>query len=223
MVNKCQSFNNTCYMELDRSSAINCTVYRVRPAVSIKWLARTRYGDRNISSNVNSINNNVTSTSWAVTSVALTFSSVLNLLVCKADFVPHVLQTYESVVLVHDKDRNLSSVTPIVKYAAINSTLELKCTANKVSFLVWKKSSPFDNHYENFPPVVYIKNHFVSEHQNHLPLGENGSLIVPRIHPQQDGFYGCIYGDGITDGMTKYKIVAYGMSSVLILVFPFTI
>lgn len=209
VIENCDGANTTCYVELEGVTAVSCIVRGVRPAVSLKWLTLTGSGYRNISSDVEFISNNFTFTSVAVTSDAFAYSPVLSLLVCKAEFAPGVLKTDESLVLVHNNKRNLSSVPHVIKYGARGSPLELKCSASKPLFLVWKRSSLFDNYYQNLMFAFLMKNRFATKYQDNFDLGENGSLVLRQIDLKHNGFYGCIYGDGITDGMRKYKVVTY--------------
>lgn len=211
VIDKCESNNKICFTELDGPSAVNCIVRGVRPAVSLKWLTLTGSGDHNISSKISSIGNNVTFTSRAVTLDAFAYSPVLSLLVCQAEFAPGVLQRDRSLVLVHNSRRNLSSIPPVMKYAPLGSALELHCAGNKSPHLqvVWKRSLSFDNQYQDLMFGVFVENYIETRYNDHFQFGENGSLILRQVDQQHDGFYGCIYGDGITDGMTKYEVVTY--------------
>lgn len=211
VIDKCESNNKICFTELDGPSAVNCIVRGVRPAVSLKWLTLTGSGDHNISSKISSIGNNVTFSSRAVTLDAFAYSPVLSLLVCQAEFAPGVLQRDKSLVLVQNSRRNLLSIPPVMKYAPLGSALELPCARNKSPHLqvVWKRSLSFDNQYQDLMFGVFMENYIETRYNDHFQLGENGSLILRQVDQQHDGFYGCIYGDGITDGMTKYKVVTY--------------
>ncbi|KAJ8021929.1 Nucleotide-binding oligomerization domain-containing protein 2 [Holothuria leucospilota] len=209
VIENCDGANTTCYVEMEGVTAVSCIVQGVRPAVSLKWFTLTCSGYRNISSDVDIISNNLTFTSVAVTADAFAYSPVLSLLVCKAEFAPGVLQRDKSLVLVQNSERNLSFVPHAIKYAVRGSTLELKCSAAKILFLVWKRSFLFDNYYQNLMFAFLMENRFSTKYQENFELGENGSLVLREIDLRHDGFYSCIYGDGITNGMNKYKVVTY--------------
>ncbi|KAJ8021890.1 Interferon-induced very large GTPase 1 [Holothuria leucospilota] len=209
VIDKCENNDSICFIQLDGSSEVGCTVYGARPAVSLKLLTLTSYGDRNISFEINLASSNITFTSRVVTSEDFAHSPVLSLLVCKAEFVPGVLQRDESLVLVQNNYRSLSSVPAVVKYAQRDSALELDCTTNEISFLVWKRSLLLNNSYQNLVFATFIEHHVITKNENHFELRENGSLILRHIDLPHEGFYACIYGDGITDGMAKYEVITY--------------
>lgn len=209
VIENCDSANTTCYVEMEGVTAVSCIVQGVRPAVSLKWFTLTCSGYRNISSDVDITSNNLTFTSVAVTADAFAYSPVLSLLVCKAEFAPGVLQRDKSLVLVQNSERNLSFVPHAIKYAVRGSTLELKCSAAKILFLVWKRSFLSDNYYQTLMFAFLMENRLATKYQDNFELGENGSLVLREIDLKHDGFYSCIYGDGITDGVRKYKVVTY--------------
>lgn len=209
LIDKCEKDDSICFIQLDGSSEVGCTVHGTRPAASLKWLTRTGYGDRNISYEVNLISSNVTFTSHVITSEYFAHSPILSLLVCKAEFVPGVLQRDESLVLVQNNYKSLSSVPAVVKYAQRDSTLELHCTTNEISFLVWTKSLPLNSNYQNLVFATFIEHRTVTKYENYFKLTENGSLMLSHIDLPHEGFYGCIYGDGITGGMANYQVITY--------------
>lgn len=209
VIRRCGPNVTFCFTILDNNSTIDCFCRKSRPAVNLKWLVRTSLGDRNTNYQSNATITASTYTSSVTTTDVFHSSRILSLLVCRAKTLPGMLNSEESLILVQNKKLNISSENSLKKYVARDSKLNLLCTNQTVLFLTWQESSLNNDQHIHIAHAVFLEKQQTSVFFSIYNLSETGSLIVPRIQVQQEGFYNCLYGNGLTEGITNYEVLVY--------------
>ncbi|KAJ8017833.1 Protein NLRC5 [Holothuria leucospilota] len=209
VIRRCGPNVTFCFTILDNISTIDCFCRKARPAVNLKWLVRTSLGDRNINYQSNTTFTASTYTSSVTTKDVFHSSRILSLLVCRAKTLPGMLHSEESLILVQNEKLNIASENSLKTYVALDSNLNLVCTNETVLFLTWQESSLNNDQHDHIAHAVFLEKQQTSISFSVYKLSKTGSLIVPRIQVEQEGFYSCLYGDGLTEGITDYEILVY--------------
>lgn len=172
-------------------------------------MARTAYGDKNLSSELIATSSGLLNTSTVTTQDPLAYSSGLNLLVCKADSLPGLLIYNESLVIVETDTKDLSYCKPFPKYVSMNSRVDLNCSENEQTIFVWKHKQPTADVFivVAYGIYGYMKASFQSKGYN---LSNAGVITFPEMRPEYEGLYACIAGNGSTETIYVYEITAYG-------------
>ncbi|KAJ8049802.1 hypothetical protein HOLleu_02708 [Holothuria leucospilota] len=209
----CDNTTRKCFSEVGNRS-IQCSVRKARPEVSLYLSSRTVAGDINVSSDKIITPEGEGYTSRVTTNDVFHYSSLLQLLVCKASYPQGILENNESMVLAQKVDVDLSRWKAIPKYIERNTLMELSCTENRTGFLLWKKILSANEHH----PLVYatfLGKLFTELFVNDFTLRFDGSLTTSLAEVRHEGKYLCIYGDGLSDNVTLYDVSIIGKCILL--------
>ncbi|KAJ8049687.1 Protein NLRC5 [Holothuria leucospilota] len=208
VIEQCGHELKFCFSKVQHGSSLTCLVRDTRPGITLKWTARNNDGDRNVTFDFSTQASGELMTSIARTADPFAYTSGLSLLVCKAEAVPRLLEEDESLIIAQSASVDLSSVKPVSYPVQINYRLELKCAENGISYLVWKyKHKSYDEFQEILYAVVVRNKLTIMKDGYELKLGE--SLVIPSVQIENEGLYGCIYGNGTVDGMSAYDLKVY--------------
>lgn len=200
-----------CYTQVEHDFDVFCRIANSRPALNIKWAARTPEGDLNLSSKSSiSSTDGTVFTSQAVTTDIFTHSTFLSLLVCcMEDDIPGMMLEDESTIFIENSENSLLAKEPIIKYAEKHSTMELICSNETISLIVWKKFDIPGDEFQVFSYAAYFENGFSKTSSKNLMLQDDGTLLVHEIESHQEGLYGCIYENYYTGGIVLYEVIVY--------------
>ncbi|KAJ8050840.1 NLR family CARD domain-containing protein 4 [Holothuria leucospilota] len=211
VTDQCGTVSSICFHEINSPTNLLCSVQNARPTVKLQWVTRTTSGDRNISYEFSTTHGETWFTSSALTTKVFYFSSHMALHACMAKSLPGVLDYEKVMVLVYKGKVDLSSVKPIKKNEELNSRLELPCSDDDVGFLIWKKNAKGLS--ETFDEIllysILIGESYTQMLVADVNVEENGVLVVPQLRLEHEGTYSCFYGNGLTDGVTVYEVLAY--------------
>ncbi|KAJ8049797.1 hypothetical protein HOLleu_02701 [Holothuria leucospilota] len=200
----CGNTTSKCFSEV-RNQSIQCSVRKARPEVSLYLSSRTVAGDINVSSDKIITPEGEGYTSRVTTNDVFHYSSLLQLLVCKASCPQGILENNESMVLAQKVDVDLSRWKAIHKYIERNTSMELSCTENRTGFLLWKKILSANEHHL-LVYAVHLGKSLTEKFVNDIALRYDGSLTTSLAEVRHEGRYLCIYGDGLTDNVTLYDV-----------------
>ncbi|KAJ8018729.1 hypothetical protein HOLleu_43124 [Holothuria leucospilota] len=172
-------------------------------------MIRTSLGDKLVETEHYMKQNGKLYSTYISTSDAFLYSSGISLLVCKTNNTFGVIEKDQSSVLVQNTNYDLTATPLITTYLAFNSSMELMCNDNEISFLVWKKSLDFGHYYHDVLSAIFIEELTVNVYLHSYAVGKDGSLIVSRVGLEHEGFYRCLYGDGTSDGIENYRVYVY--------------
>ncbi|KAJ8017888.1 NACHT, LRR and PYD domains-containing protein 10 [Holothuria leucospilota] len=130
---------------------------------------------------------------------------MLHLLACVADSPPGVLVRNYSYILVQNTKIDWTDFEKIPKVFERFSKMELICTEDQTSFLVWKKITS-STVTKNIMYAVVFENMVVNRVDEDYSFGRKNSLILPNINLNHKGLYACVYSNGISDGVTVYDV-----------------
>ncbi|KAJ8049597.1 NLR family CARD domain-containing protein 4 [Holothuria leucospilota] len=126
------------------------------------------------------------------------------------DDIPGMLLEDESAIFIENSEKSLLAIEPIVKYVEKHSTMELTCSNETISLIVWKKSDMPGDNFQVVSYAAYFENGFSKTNSNNLILQDDGTLLVHEIESHQEGLYGCIYENYYTGGIVVYELIVYG-------------
>ncbi|KAJ8048891.1 NLR family CARD domain-containing protein 4 [Holothuria leucospilota] len=208
-INNCVSTDDgICFLEIDKSSEVSCSVLDSRPAVRLDWFVRTVSSDKNVTSRLETTETDGLYSTHVSTSNAFEYSSTLAFLICKAVHPPDMLNQDESMVLLQNRNINTSDVETITKYVKKDTQMKLDCNNGEIEFVVWKKMTSLDQR----PTVTLagiLSEEFSSVVSGGYILDDAGSLIVSDVDIEHEGSYRCIYGDGLSDGVKEFSVSVY--------------
>ncbi|KAJ8050400.1 hypothetical protein HOLleu_03596 [Holothuria leucospilota] len=210
-IHQCSDIMKVCLQQWDKNSDIVCYVQDARLMIPLKWIVKTISGDRNISSHLSVTNQTSYFTSEVTTTNPFLFSSFLTLLVCKADDPMGLLTRTQSTVLISNDKLYPKSENVITKYLQTGSKMRLDCSYNEFSFLLWHLKKTLE---DKPTPVVYAvltEDVFSHRYDDDYALQNDSSLVVHSVRMKHEGFYSCISGDGMTDDIIVYNVIAFGM------------
>ncbi|KAJ8051023.1 hypothetical protein HOLleu_04435 [Holothuria leucospilota] len=211
LINGCSNVTDSiCFSQIQNQQLL-CSLHEVRPNISLSWIKRTSSGDRVIPSD-HFISPGHKWYTWHVSTLTkITNSSSLQLLVCKVEKPPGLLERDESLILVQNRDEDISTIEPTQRLVQLHTKLELSCAETRPMLIVWERSPKKSNtgrevllwygiaHGKHVSEVVYEDYSF----------GVSGNLEIKRTEVQHGGFYVCFSGDGIYDWVTKYQVDVY--------------
>ncbi|XP_071853529.1 uncharacterized protein [Apostichopus japonicus] len=201
------TYGTTCIKSTADSVEVNCFVRDSRPAVKLSWTIRTHGGDRILPSNyINFTTNNVTYTSHVTATFSFGESSVLSLLVCRANSVPLNLVEEEKDFLVEKEIDYTSLATPIRIYLKIHSPMNLSCTDLRLNIVVWKWS-PQQDAFETLYVSIFEKSNHTKISNKEYKLGDEGSLSLQNTLVEHEGLYACVYDNGVSGGIVLYDVL----------------
>ncbi|KAJ8050450.1 hypothetical protein HOLleu_03660 [Holothuria leucospilota] len=196
-----------CYLK-SVTPPLQCSLRGVRPKVTLQLVARTKAGDRAMSSEMSLISEGDTFFMSVATTDPFYFSSLLALLVCKATSPPGMLQNEESVVLINNDNRIISPENSTLTLIERNAKMELSCADDQVGFLVWEKvSEPRVENHEVILYSIFIGDRMTETIDDDFFLESYTSLIVPSSGVKHEGLYMCSFGDGLRNSVEIYNVV----------------
>ncbi|KAJ8051158.1 NLR family CARD domain-containing protein 4 [Holothuria leucospilota] len=207
-IHDCDEESNGCFIDVIVPKVLVCSVSGSRPAVELRWMLEK--GDEHINittnSSIMSLEHDVYTTR-IITSQNWQNPPSLKLFVCKADGPPKLFLKDESHILIQTENVNVSLVHHKTFTVDRLSTMNLRCTQEHFFYLVWKKSASIKTQTKTLLYAIVSENTMEKVYEDDLYLGENGSLVVPRVDVNHEGEYSCFYSDGITEGVTVYDII----------------
>lgn len=204
----CDNRDVLCFQIFSDFSEVSCTVYDARPLIPVEWKVRTTEGDNNIPSSLSVSNaSDLFYTSRVTTNHPFVYTSLLTLLVCKADSPPGLLQKTESLVLVQ-YEHYVHPTQEVAKvYFKTSSKLELKCSNSSVSYFVWQVRRPFAKVFNNVLYTAILDGNATTHiEEDDYKLRNSGALVVDTIKVHHEGLYRCISGNGLRDAVAMYDI-----------------
>ncbi|KAJ8047938.1 NLR family CARD domain-containing protein 4 [Holothuria leucospilota] len=206
IINECWH-ERECYLQVHENFEVTCSVKKSRPAIAMQWVEHTFFGERNVSSKINFTQLGITFTSSAIATDLFEDSPELIHLVCKADAPPGMLQERQASILIELNTTNRFSFPPVAKYFTRGSRLTLPCSDDETVALVWKKSTFTDELYDTILYSLFDEKHFAEVYSQQYELGDSGSLVIRKVSIQDEGFYRCVYSNGITSGIRQYEML----------------
>ncbi|PIK38199.1 hypothetical protein BSL78_24966 [Apostichopus japonicus] len=208
VIEECSNtYGTTCVKSTADSVEVNCFVRDSRPAVKLSWTVRSHGGEHIIPSNYrNFTTDNVTYTSHVTATFSFGESSVLSLLVCRANSVPLNLVEDENVLLVEKEMDYTSLATPIRRYLKIHKPMNLSCTDLGINLVVWKWS-PQQDAFETLYVSIFQKSNHTKISNKEYKLKDEGSLFLQNTLVEQEGLYACVYDNGVSGGIVLYDVL----------------
>lgn len=207
---------SSCFTQLSPGSNVTCFVRGARPAVSLTWVGRIDGGDRNVSLDTSVTDNNSTFTSRATTSSAFSYSSLLSLLVCKADTSAGILLQHESLIFVENSQIDLSNVSTVTIYVERDSPLQLPCSETNASLIVWKMTKEMNGVFHMIGYAAYFGTNISNIYLEDYVLQSDGSLKLSQAETKHEGLYGCVHENKDARGTVVYKVVVFVASSPVV-------
>ncbi|PIK34213.1 hypothetical protein BSL78_28965 [Apostichopus japonicus] len=213
------TYGTTCVKSTTDSVEVNCFVTDSRPAVILSWSLRTHGGDHMIPSNYMKFTiDNVTFTSHVTATFSFGVSSVLSLLVCRANIVPLNLIEDENVILIEKEMYYTSLATPIRTYLKIHSPMNLSCADLGLNVVIWKWSHERDAFKTLYVSIFQNSNHTKISNREYK-LEDEGSLSLQNTLVEHEGLYACVYDNGVGGGIVLYDVLVMGRMFNIILSF----
>ncbi|XP_071852618.1 uncharacterized protein [Apostichopus japonicus] len=208
VIDECSNtYGTTCVKSTTDSVEVNCFVRDSRPAVILSWSLRTHGGDHILPSNyLNFTTDNVTYTSHVTATFSFGESSVLNLLVCRANSVPMNLVEDENVLLIEKEMYYTSLATPIRRYLKIHSPMNLSCTNIRLNLVIWKWSPDRDAFETLYVSIFKTSNHTKISNREYR-LEDEGSLSLQNTLVEHEGLYACVYDNGVSGGIVLHDVL----------------
>lgn len=194
-----------CFLEVNKPLELICSVNDTWPAFGLNWILRRAGGDKNVTSKLRNLTEDARFTFIVTTNVLANSSLMLHLLACVADSPPGVLVRNYSYILVQNTKIDWTDFEKIPKVFERFSKMELICTEDQTSFLVWKKITS-STVTKNIMYAVVFENMVVNRVDEDYSFGRKNSLILPNINLNHKGLYACVYSNGISDGVTVYDV-----------------
>ncbi|KAJ8018185.1 hypothetical protein HOLleu_43966 [Holothuria leucospilota] len=217
LILECGNESRICFRILPAHSAVSCKIQDARPAVPLSWMIRTNSGDRNVSSSFSVTNGTYPFyTSVVTTSALFTYSSILALLVCKADSVSGLLEINESLILIQNGDEALSSVASMMTYVERGRTLVLNCTDRNFSYFSWQVKKPLETIFSNILFAVFVEGNLQSHIEDHdYRLHSEGTLFIDDVSVGNEGTYRFISSNGMEDVRLQYDVTVFGYCQII--------
>ncbi|PIK46388.1 hypothetical protein BSL78_16737, partial [Apostichopus japonicus] len=208
IIEECSNtYGTTCVKSTADSVEVNCFVRDSRPAVKLSWTIRTHGGDHILlSSYMNFTTDNVTYTSHVTATFSFGESSVLSLLVCRANRVPLNLVEDENVLLIEKEVDYTSLATPIRRYLKIHSPMNLSCAELGLNLVIWKWSPELDA-FETLYVSIFQKIDHTIISSKEYKLEDEGSLSLQNTLVEHEGLYACLYDNGVSGGIVLYDVL----------------
>ncbi|PIK51341.1 putative NLR family CARD domain-containing protein 4 [Apostichopus japonicus] len=212
VITNCEMTNNVCFKQVDKDNLFDCVVQNTRPAVELNWISASTTTDDITTSSVVVAENNVTYTTQSTLSYSYRHYPRLSIFTCQAFSVaPNMMATSSTLII--EKTFDFSSLVATQKYIEMHSKLDLDCTSDiNYSILVWKKSSRMDGIFEN---ILYSINDGTHYFTSGYEFGTAGNLSVSEVAVKDEGFFVCLYTNGLIEGMKLYNVSVYVYPSPL--------
>lgn len=167
--------------------------------------------DEEMSSKMTIENDRIRFTSHTTSNITFWGKSFLNLFVCKTTSVPSLLKFSSSYVVAENGRTNFSSLKSVTRYFKRNSQMELFCGEDDTTFLAWFKLFRAGKEYGASLLAIYVKEGTQEVYSQEFNVGNKSSLIVGQVGIAHEGRYGCVYGNGLTDGKLAHDVSVYGL------------
>ncbi|KAJ8051016.1 Histidine--tRNA ligase, cytoplasmic [Holothuria leucospilota] len=209
LINGCSNVtHDICFAHIQNQHLL-CSLHEVRPNISVSWIKRTPSGDIVIPSKEFVSPGNVWYTSHVTSLTTIDNSSLLQLLVCKVGRPSGLFEQDESLILVQHSDGNMSTIQPIKRRIELHTKLELSCDKTLPIFIVWKKIKSNKEEEVLLWHAVSLGEHVSKIVNEDYLFRIPGNLQIKRIELEHEGLYVCLFGDGFSDGLTKYQVDVY--------------
>lgn len=209
VIKQCQKENHFCFLELNKTSVIECVVKDARPAVSLNFVTRTVRGDKDVISQILVTEDSSKYTSRVSTSSVFNNSTILTYLVCKAKSSKGILKEEEAFVLIENVQFNLPKVTFITKFVERMSQAQLSCPQSKDYLFVWKKLSKHEGVFEILAYGVLFEMNISKTTSEEIQLLRDGSLVVEYFDVKHEGIYLCMIENDFISKTALYNVTVY--------------
>lgn len=210
VISQCGNESRFCVVKLHQTSSLTCSAKDSRPEIKLLWLRRTNEGDEIIPQETSP-----TFKEGAVYSSSCTLettprnTSLLQLLICRAETTPMLLEHEESLIVVENENIDFFVDNPKQVFLEQNSEVKLNCSNDPIGFLIWKKFSKDKLTFEDIVIAIFGKETFIKVSSNKYVIGTDGSLVFQHVSLDLEGVYSCVYGNGHSDGMIVYETLVY--------------
>lgn len=206
----CENRNGTCFARVNHTAEVFCLVRGTKPAVSLTWVVRTADGDKNITTKESITTDGPLFTSNVTTSGIFPLSSLLSYLVCKANGEPNLILNDETAVLLESNEADFSLISPLTKYIENRSRMELICSGDTISIVVWRKLWERVGLFHILAMGALFDDGFSLTYAEGFELRNNGVLTVPKVNVKHEGLYGCVFQNHDNIGnMTLLDVQVY--------------
>lgn len=205
----CGNESEICLAVLPKFSTVRCVVRDAPIKIPLNLAVRTVSGDKDIPCQESITNKSSKFTSEVVTSAPFFLSSFLTLLVCKTNISTNFLVNSESLLLIQNGDISQTFTDSFTKYFEVNSSLQLSCSLDNASYVVWHRTRPLSKQDTRVLYSVFIGGTDVKIYDNDYQVKRNGSLVVPNVRVRHEGQYACVSSNGVDDGWILYDVIVY--------------
>lgn len=215
-INECENGRKFCFQDWRPYMEVACFMRDARSWIPLTWMVRTIDGDKNIS-HLSSVTNRTSFYTTAVTiDEPFIYTSLLTLLVCKADSASGLLKRDESLLMLTNKIANSYEEARITLYLEVGDRLALNCSDIQTSYLVWQFKNGIDDTFENVIYVYLIEETFVITLTHDYYLDGKSTLTVSTVKAKNEGAYRCIASDGMQEDVIIYDVFIISKLSTLI-------
>lgn len=208
VIENCTSSYGLCIKEADYQFDLICSVNYARPAVNVRWVERMHHGDENTTYQTSLRHENKLSTTISTLSVILNSTNILALFVCQVECPLAIFEHTDSKVLLQHEIKDTLLEPPVRIYTRIHTRLTLACSEKHIVIQVWKHSKSLNSRFNTFAYGVFFDGEFEDQSLKDIELEETGILIIPEFQMQHEGFYRCLFSDGISDEVTTFDVLA---------------
>ncbi|XP_071853496.1 uncharacterized protein [Apostichopus japonicus] len=207
VIDDCPTSPSLCYIPWKQQHQLICSINQARPAISLTWLARTTNGNMNITDKTTLVSEaNTWSSSLSVVNPFM-YSSHLAMLVCKADDHSNLLEETEMIILVHNKDGDISMFETKEVLVERNEKIQFPCIDSNYQLIVWERISTEDNVTTNVMLDAGTGvEMFPSSNEYEL---QDGNLVIGDVELHHEALYRCTYNDGMREGVRSFNLTVY--------------
>lgn len=212
-IDVCRRNETTCYTLIRKASELRCSIWNARPAITLQWIARTNRGNKTVRCSLQTELHNSSHTSHCTIAESAHHSSLLSLLVCKANDEHGLLLEDEALVFVESDDEMHKLLTDEQSEVLVERgrQMELTCTEGKPYLIVWKKITQLQGTVEVLIYGAYGVKHtaYGKMYNKEYELNSSGSLVVRNTKVQNEGLYSCSFQNEVYENMGLFEVIVY--------------
>ncbi|KAJ8050486.1 hypothetical protein HOLleu_03710 [Holothuria leucospilota] len=209
LIAKCDKRSEVCLQDWNHNEEVTCYIRDARSLIPLNWNVRAIDEDMEVEFNFTVTNTTNVYTSRVTTRDPFSFTSLLTLLVCKADNAPAIMKKNESLILLRNERIDLTNEKVKTVYSEIGEKLTLNCSNIRISYLVWQFKNRFEENIETVLHAVLAKVYFAQKYEEYFSLESTGALVINVIRVKHEGVYSCIVGNGKQDDITLYDVFVH--------------
>lgn len=211
LIDVCKEGQRICYGQISNTTTVGCSIGYARPAIPLRWFTRTPHKDRHIECQPEKKGHHFpTYMSRCNATEVFQDSLPLSLLVCKAWSRPGVLRHSEALVLAEMKIVKPSVEKPRkVVECERGHLMRLPCSETEVYLIVWKKSRQNLADKNVIAYAVSSSNPIERRNSTEYELKNDGSLFVPDMNVQHEGFFSCLFQSADYWDENLFEVIVY--------------